>query len=119
MFFPQIIEGVRPGSQVKAVLWRALGPAAGGTATEIISHPGLPHEVTDGTNLSEGIVWDTQSYSGESFALPDLARHSHPVYPRLPNIVQVDDGASPLVRSSQLTSTVCSPARGSAGLPAQ
>jgi len=86
---------VRPGAQVKAVLWRAWGPNRGGTATEIVTHPGLPVRVMGGSTALAGIAWHECEPAAESFLPPDLARHSYPNYPRLPNIVQVDDGSSP------------------------
>lgn len=82
-----------PGSQVKAVLWR-YWPGGGqmdGTATEVIRHPGLPIGFT-GRSLS------TTQFApvNENIAPPDLARKTFPGYPRLPNLVQIDDsGASP------------------------
>jgi len=88
-----IVESVRPGSQVKAVLWHARG-AAGGTVTELVSYPGLPHE----NDQAIGSLWprDEAVSSGAAATLspPDLARRSHPASPRLLNVVQVDDGSS-------------------------
>jgi hypothetical protein len=92
--FPRMVTSVRPGSQIKAVLWRAWGPEAGGTATEIVSHPGFPSRVTGGSSLADGLAWDAATYSGENFAPPDLARRTYPAFPRLPNIVQIDDSSA-------------------------
>lgn len=37
-----IVTTVKPGSLIKAVLWRCWGPNAGGSVTEVVCHPGLP-----------------------------------------------------------------------------
>jgi len=92
---PGVVSDVVPGSQVKAVLWRAWGPAAGGTATEIIRHLGLPRQII-GAETPPGRTLDGFcDFAGDNYAPPDLARHSYPSFPRLPNIIRVwDSGQS-------------------------
>jgi len=77
---PGIATDILPGAEVKAVLWRAWGPHAGGTATELISHTGLPQDVYSTNKLGET----------SSLALSlDQTQCDFPTYPRLPNFVQV------------------------------
>ena len=86
--FPGIVGGVAPGSQIKAVHWRAWGPDAGGTATEIACHPGLPRQ-RGGLTISAGAGDGSEgSGGGENFSPPDLGRRSYPNYPRVTNAVQ-------------------------------
>lgn len=91
----EVLEGmvptVRPGSEVKVVMWRAWGPKHDGTATEIVTHPGLPKHITGGTNCPDGIVWHHPLEAESNFSPPDLSRRSFPNYPRLINVVQVHD----------------------------
>lgn len=92
----------KPGAKIRAVLWRNWNDGVdgkpgfnklGGTVTEFIAGSNL---VTDlhSSGLAEcvsvGIPAEAENYSP-----PDIARPSHPVYPRLPNVVQVNNsGAS-------------------------
>lgn len=87
--FPGVSADVRPGSQLKAVLWRAWGPQAGGTATEAFTHPGLPRRFPGDPSSQQDDSLGPVAPGDENFAPPDLARHSYPNYPRVAQLVQV------------------------------
>lgn len=79
-----IVTDVLPGGQVRACQWRNTN---GMTETEIVASPHLPR---DGEPVSGAAdAQPTENYAGH-----DLARHTTPTYPRLPNIVQVYNGGS-------------------------
>jgi hypothetical protein len=90
------VQNFAVGGQVRAVLWRNWGDYdadLGGTVTEYIQRPEL---VTDyqpgagggGSGVGAGVLFIT-SKAHENYQPLDLARHTYPSYPRLPNIVQV------------------------------
>lgn len=76
-----IVNGSRakwlPGESIREVIWRSDGD---GLVTEIVKYPGLPTEGERGGERE----FDT-------FSENDLGRKTTPNYPRLPNIVQIDD----------------------------
>ena len=80
-----ITTDILPGSEVAEVHWRNFGDETG-LVTEILNKP-------DGEGIGPGIARDP-AYVGEHLATYDLSRNSHPVYPRVSQLVQVDDGAS-------------------------
>lgn len=93
-----LVDDILPGAQVRAVLWRNWDDAqreCGGTVTEFVAKAEL---VTSFAGYDFGPAWfdsDLATPEREAFSPPDLARHSYPVYPRLPEIVQVNaSGAS-------------------------
>ncbi len=89
--FPGVHE-VLPGSQVKLVLHRQLidDRHIGGMVTEFIAGPEMVRSVGPGNHAGTSVAvgW---SPAGEGLQAPDLGRATYPTYPRLPEIVQVND----------------------------
>jgi hypothetical protein len=79
-----MISTVLPGSQVSEVRWRDFGDETG-AVTEIIR---TPPKGPGGAGLGNWLP------ANERLGPPDLSRASHPVYPRVSQPVQVDDGAT-------------------------
>jgi hypothetical protein len=86
------------GAQVRAVLWRNWGDhqsnALGGTVTEYLCRPDLVRDFGnqgggDGAVGPSAWLQFEDNVAFENYTASDLARHSYPNYPRLPNIVQV------------------------------
>lgn len=85
-----LVEDILPGSEVSEVRWRDFGDETG-LVTEIVRIP-----------LSEGSAFfelkrnaaTGGGFVGEKLETTDLARGTHPLWPRLAQTVQVDDGAS-------------------------
>jgi hypothetical protein len=86
------------GAQVRAVLWRNWGDhqsnALGGTVTEYLCRPDLVRDFGnqgggDGAVGPSAWMQFEENVAFENYTASDLARHSYPNYPRLPNIVQV------------------------------
>ena len=75
------------GSQVKVVLWRNYGQ---GTVTEIVKHPGLPKDIKPNMHGPAEFLW----HERELLMHPELARRTVPNYPRIINVVKIDDGTS-------------------------
>lgn len=75
------ISGHLPGPRTKAVFWIY---GTRGMRTEIVDHPGLPGP-KQGTHLVPR--------SADSLFAPDLSQARFPTYPRLSQLVKVDDGA--------------------------
>jgi hypothetical protein len=89
------LQNFAVGGQVRAVLWRNWGDydaELGGTVTEYIQRPELVTDYQPGAG-GAGIGGLTAAYitsaAHENYQPVDLARHTYPSYPRLPNIVQV------------------------------
>ncbi len=78
-----LITSVLPGSEIKGVIWKHWGDATG-MQTEIVAHPGVPRAFDD---QSEFGMRFTPVH--ESLAPPSIVRKGFPVYPRLPNLIQV------------------------------
>lgn len=89
-------DNIVTGGKVRAVLWRNYGDGAinqtGGTVTEFVAGVDLIFEARPVGQNGATISWFDSGMTSpeyETFAPPDLARHSYPTYPRLPNMVQV------------------------------
>lgn len=90
------VQAFKCGPQCRAVLWRNWGDYdadLGGTVTEYMNRPELITDFQPGAGGGAGIGAMTAAYitsaAGENYKPVDLARHTYPSYPRLPNIVQV------------------------------
>lgn len=87
------IEPIQTGGQVRAILWRNWNDnddnVFGGTVTEYISGP----EFITGLGGGDSYHAEFTKAPGaiENYAGPDLGRHSYPTYPRIANIVQVNN----------------------------
>lgn len=83
-----LLTDILPGAKVRAVLWRNWGSSQGGTVTEFVCRSQL---VTDFRGDGSSPAWfdsELGTPEREAWITPDLARHSYPNYPRLPNMVQ-------------------------------
>lgn len=80
-----IVNGARakwlPGESIREVVWRNYGD---GLVTEILKYPGLPTDAAAAGGVS----------GFDTFSENDLGRKTTPNYPRVPNIVQIDDPQS-------------------------
>jgi hypothetical protein len=91
---PGIVTSVLPGLRAKVVLWRAWGPNAGATATEILRHTALPRRIVGGRRIDDSVIWESET--GQREETPSKTTAGLPVYPRVVNVVQVNHGgASP------------------------
>jgi hypothetical protein len=81
--FSGLVTGILPGSEITEVIWRDYGDETG-LVTEVIRRP------------PEGLIVPgaRQLWTAEKFQTPDLDRATHPLWPRLPQPVRVDDGSS-------------------------
>lgn len=95
-----LLDTIKPGAQVRATLWRAWGDDGhplGGTCTEFTCCPQLITGFKDEDGVPNVSWTDRQAAQpqDEPYSTPDLARHTFPNYPRLPNVVQVwHDGSN-------------------------
>jgi len=78
-----LVTDILPGSEITEVIWRDYGDETG-LVTEVIRRP------------PEALIVPTarQLWTAEKFQTPDLDRATHPLWPRLPQPVRVDDGSS-------------------------
>ena len=79
---------VLPGGTIKSIRWENTGR---GPITVITQRHGSPAAAPKG-NGSAGL--SDLSSSAEELRSPDLSRSTYPNFPRLPNIVVVDDGTT-------------------------
>lgn len=94
-----LVEDILPGSEVSEVRWRDFGDETG-LVTEIVRIP-----LREGSAFFElkRNVATAGGFVGEKLQTTDLARATHPLWPRLGQIVQVNDGAS--ADGAELTAT--------------
>lgn len=79
---------VLPGGTIKSIRWQHKGD---GPKTIITQRQGFPAAIRNGDDtLGLAEMLDTQ----EELRTPDLSRGTFPNFPRLPNVVKVDDGSS-------------------------
>ena len=78
--YSSISTSILPGSEIAEVIWRDYGDATG-MVTEIIGRR-LPTGEGESTNQPERLT------------TPDFNRNQYPLWPRVSQLVQVDDGAS-------------------------
>lgn len=87
------LTSILPGSEIKVVIWRDYADEQG-MCTETIRSPSLPMEMVRDDQRPIDFVWGTDfggsiSSAAENLAPPDLARRTHPIYPRLPQLVTI------------------------------
>ena len=81
--FSGLVTNILPGSEITEVIWRDYGDETG-LVTEVIRKP-----------REDADYYGYHGYhAGEKLQTPDLDRATHPLWPRLPQPVRVDDGSS-------------------------
>ena len=78
-----IVHTILPGSEVSDVAWRDYGDGSGLVTEIMLAAKAEPEAGVSGDRRID-----------EHTSTPDLARPGHPLYPRVAQAVQVDDGAS-------------------------
>ena len=81
--FSGLVTDILPGSEITEVIWRDYGDETG-LVTEVIRRP----PEANNRSMVPGL------FAGEKLQTPDLDRATHPLWPRLPQPVRVDDGSS-------------------------
>lgn len=90
----KLYEGIitfLPGSEVTEVVWRNYGDG-NGLFTELIQSP--KSAAIEGSGVATVASSDGLAAVGEHLESPDLSRNQYPLFPRVSQLVQVDDGSS-------------------------
>jgi hypothetical protein len=91
--FGSLVLDVLPGSEVSEVVWRDYGDETG-LVTEVIRRPLVEQPPSDVALVGDLSGRPATVDLAEQLKTFDFARNQHPLYPRVAQLVQVDDGAS-------------------------
>ncbi len=83
-----VVSTILPGSEISEVIWRDYGDETG-LVTEFLRRP-----LQELDQIHQSPPIPTFSSTNEHLMPPDLSRNTHPLWPRVAQTVQVDDGSS-------------------------